>query len=181
MRKYGARASCSNAVLWRLFKRSDIILSFPQNLRIWNSHSRHDISNRNFLSSDIDDHDFDGGRNTSLGDFSSRERNFYDRRGNYFPPSYISRFGGLWNSERHSRRKTKEDAFDDSAHFRFFRCFIEMRVSSPSSHHVNVRGALILLTQISIKLLILIFSKPLWLHIISDVNFNVMISKIIFL
>lgn len=33
-------------------------------------------------------------------------------------------------------RGTKEDAFDDSAHFRFFRCFVEMRVSSPSCHHV---------------------------------------------
>lgn len=39
----------------------------------WNSHPGHDISNRNFLSCDIDDHDFDGRRNISLVTFP-RER-----------------------------------------------------------------------------------------------------------
>lgn len=61
------------------------------------------------------------------------ERNFYDRQGNYFPPSYVSCFGGLWSwsSERHLRRETK-GGVSTIQHIFGLSCFVETRVSSRS-------------------------------------------------
>lgn len=42
---------------------------FFTKLAAWNNHPGHGISNHSFLSSDIDNRDFDGGRNTSLVTF----------------------------------------------------------------------------------------------------------------
>lgn len=82
---------------------------FSTELATWNSHPGHDISNRNFLSSDIDDHDFDGGRNISLVTFpreretSTTGKEITFHRATYTASGVYGR--GTANDIRNGRRK----------------------------------------------------------------------------
>jgi len=84
-----------------------------------NSHPEYEISNRNFLSSDIED-DRDGRRNTSRWLFLARETSTTGKEITFHQATYLALgvYGlGAANDIRGGWRK--ED-FDDSAHFRSF-------------------------------------------------------------
>jgi len=86
-----------------------------------NSYPEYEISNRNFLSSDIeDDRDSDGRRNTSRWLFLARETSTTGKEITFHQATYPAPgvYGlGAANDIRGGWRK--ED-FDDSAHFRSF-------------------------------------------------------------
>lgn len=127
-----------------------ILFSFAQNLRAWNSHSSYDISNRNFPSSDIDDCDFDGRRNTSPVTFP-REKLLPTDKEITFHHELRTPLRGLWNDIRDGKRKrmtsTIQHIFGSSV-FRRDACVIAIMPSYDIGTR-EVRTFLILLAQIA--------------------------------